>query len=161
MFKPWPVHLAHRVLLSMALVVRIEPNGSQDLLLFDNACKDLENSGWLVFIQRFEDFSLSVAQQFTLTFDGCRDKVGDIQLELSEEFISSATGLAATGQRWFKNSKVDEVPWPLLFVSRKVVSYYKGMSISTLKPRWHDLLVIVKQFVTCEGRYGLVFLYHL
>jgi hypothetical protein len=35
------------------------------------------------------------------------------------------------------------------------------MPISTLKPRWHDLLVIVKQFVTCEGQYGLVFLYHL
>jgi hypothetical protein len=35
------------------------------------------------------------------------------------------------------------------------------MPISTLKPRWHDLLMVVKQFVTCEGRYGLVFLYHL
>jgi hypothetical protein len=35
------------------------------------------------------------------------------------------------------------------------------MPITTLKPRWHDLLVIFKQFVTCEGRYGLVFLYHL
>jgi hypothetical protein len=35
------------------------------------------------------------------------------------------------------------------------------MPISTLKPRWHNLLVIMKQFVTCEGRYGLVFLYHL
>jgi hypothetical protein len=35
------------------------------------------------------------------------------------------------------------------------------MPISTLKPRWHDLLVILKQFVTCEGQYGLVFLYHL
>jgi hypothetical protein len=154
-------HPAHRVLLSMAPVVRIEPNGSQTLLLFDNARKDLENGGWLVFIQRFEGFNLSVAQQFTLTFDGCRAKVGDIQLELNEEFISSATGLAATGQRWFKNSKVDEVSWPLLFISRKIVSCDKGMPISTLKPRWHDLLVIVKQFVTCEGRYGLVFLYHL
>jgi hypothetical protein len=35
------------------------------------------------------------------------------------------------------------------------------MPISTLKPRWHDLLVIMKQFVTCEGWYGLVFIYHL
>jgi hypothetical protein len=102
-----------------------------------------------------------VAQQFALTFDRCRAKVGDIQLELNEEFLSSATGLSNTGQRWFKNSKVDEVSWPLLFVSRKVVSCDKGMPISTLKPRWHDLLVIVKQFVTCEGWYGLVFLYHL
>jgi hypothetical protein len=145
----------------MAPVVRIEPNGSQTLLLFDNAREDLENSGWLVFIQRFEGFNLSVAQQFTLTFDGYRAKVGDIQLELNEEFLSSATGLPATGQRWFKNSKVDEVSWSLLFTSRKIVSCDRGMPLTTLKPRWHDLLAIVKQFVTCEGRYGLVFLYHL
>jgi hypothetical protein len=145
----------------MAPVVRIEPNGNQNLLLFDNARKDLENNGWLVFIQRFEGFNLSVAQQFTLTFNGCRAKVGDIQLELNEEFLSLATGLPATGQRWYKNSKVDEVPWPLLFTSRKIVSCNKGMPITTLKPRWHDLLVIVKQFMTCEGRYDLVFLYHL
>ena len=62
----------------MAPVVRIEPNGNQALLLFDDAHKDLEDSGWLQFIQRFEGFNLTVAQQFSLTFDGCRDKVGDI-----------------------------------------------------------------------------------
>jgi hypothetical protein len=101
----------------MAPLVHIEPKGSQTLLLLDNARKDLENSGWLVFIQRFEGFNLSISQQFTLTFDGCRAKFGDIHLELNEEFISSATGLLATGERWFKNSKVEEVQWPLLFVS--------------------------------------------
>jgi hypothetical protein len=87
--------------------------------------------------------------------------VGDIQLEISEEFISSTTGLPSTGQRWFKSSKVEEVPWPLLFVSRKVTSCDRGMPISMLKPRWHDILMVVKQFVTCEGRYGLIFLNHL
>jgi hypothetical protein len=65
------------------------------------------------------------------------------------------------GQKWFKNSKVDEVPWSLLFTSRKINSCDKGMPVTALKPRWHDLLAIVKQFVTCEGRYSLVFLYHL
>jgi hypothetical protein len=53
----------------------------------------------MVFVQRFEGFNLSIAQQFTLTFDGCRAKVSDIKLELNEEFMSLATGLAATGQR--------------------------------------------------------------
>jgi hypothetical protein len=94
-FKPW---LVHRVLFSMAPVVRIESNGSQALLLFDNAQKDLEDNGWITFVQRFEGFNIFVAHQFALTFDGCRAKVGDIQLEISEEFISSATGLVATGQ---------------------------------------------------------------
>jgi hypothetical protein len=81
----------------MAPVVRIEPNGSQALLLFDNAQKDLEDSGWLTFVQWFEGFNLFVAQQFALTFDGCRAKVGDIQLEISEEFISSTTRLPSMG----------------------------------------------------------------
>lgn len=142
----------------MAPVVRIEPNGSQTLLLFDNPREDLENSGWLVFIQIFEGFNLLVSQQFALTFDDYRAKVRDIQLELNEEFLSSATGLPATGERWFKNSKVDEVSWLLLFTSRKIV---RAMPVNTLKPKWHNLLAIVKQFVTCECRYGLVFLYHL
>jgi hypothetical protein len=94
----------------MVPVVQIEPNGSQALLMFDNAWKDLEANGWLTFVQKFEGFNLFVAQQFALTFDGCRAKVGDIQLEINEGFISSTTGLPATGQCWFKNLKVQEVP---------------------------------------------------
>ena len=70
-------------------------------------------------------------------------------------------GLPASGQHWFNNCKVKEVPWTLLFQSCKVTSCDRGMPISMLKPRWHDLLMILKKFVTCEGRYGLVFLYHL
>jgi hypothetical protein len=145
----------------MAPVVRIEPNGNQALCYLTMPGKTWRITGWLTFVQRFEGFNLVVAQQFALTFDGCRAKVGDIQLEINEEFISSATGLPSSGQRWFKNSKVEEVPWPLLFLSRKVTSCDRGMPISALKPRWHDILMVVKQFVTCEGRYGLVFLYHL
>jgi hypothetical protein len=32
-----------------------------------------------------------VSKEFSLTFDGCRDKVGDIQLEITEEFMSEET----------------------------------------------------------------------
>jgi hypothetical protein len=145
----------------MAPVVRAEPNGSQTLLMFDSARSDLEENGWLPFIQRFEGFNLCVARQFAMTFDGCRAKVGDIQLEIDEQFISLATGLPATGQRWSKNCKVEEVPWTLLFQSRKITSCDKGMPVTMLKQRWHDLLMIIKQFITCEGRYGFVFLHHL
>jgi hypothetical protein len=154
----YPVDL---VLLYMDPIVRIEPNGVQTLLLFDNAREDLERNGWLVFIEKFEGFNLAVAQQFPLTFDGYRAKIGDVHLELNEDFLSLATGLAAEGKKWFKNLKVDEVPWPLLFTSRKINSCDKGMPVTTLKSRWHDLLAIIEKFITCEGRYSLVFLYHL
>jgi hypothetical protein len=145
----------------MAPIVRVEPNGIQTLILYDDAREDLERSGWLVFIRKFQGFNLQTAQEFTFSFDGCRAKVGDVQLEVTEDFLSQATGLPASGQRWFKNAKVEEVPWTLLFTSQKIKGCDKGMPISFLKARWHDLLVVLKQFVTCEGYFGLVFLYHL
>ena len=56
----------HCVLLSivcipMALVIRIEPNGSQTLLLCDDAREDLEGQGWLVFLEKFQGFNLQTA----------------------------------------------------------------------------------------------------
>jgi hypothetical protein len=74
-----------------------------------------------------------------------------MKLEVTEEFLIQATGLPTVGQKWFKNVKVEEVPWTLLFTSQKITSCDRGMLISFLKPRWHDLLAVVKQFITCEG----------
>jgi hypothetical protein len=145
----------------MAPVVQVEPNGKHALLMFDSARQDLADSGWLTFMESFEGFNLCVARQFSMTFDDCRAKVGDIQLEIDEQFISLATGLPVTGQRWSKNCKVEEDPWTLLFQSRKITSCDRGMPVTMLKQRWNDLLMIIKQFITCEGRYGFVFLHHL
>jgi hypothetical protein len=145
----------------MAPVVRAEPNGSQALLIFDGAYSDLEEFRWLLFIQNFDGFNPGVARQFALTFDGCQAKVGDVQLEIDEQFLSLATNLPATGQKWSKNCKVEDVPWTLLFQSRKVSSCDKGLPANKLKQRWRILLMVIKQFTTCKGQYGFVFLYHL
>jgi hypothetical protein len=145
----------------MAPVVRAEPNGCQALLMFDGTYSDLENFGWLPFIRKFDGYNPSVARQFALSFDGCRAKVGDVQLEINEKFLSSVTSLPVMGQKWSKSCKVDDVPWTFLFQSRMVKSCDKGLPAKMLKQRWHDLLMIIKQFITCEGRYGFVFLFHL
>jgi hypothetical protein len=145
----------------MAPVVRAEPNGCQALLMFDGAYSDLEEFGWLSFIRKFDGFNISVARQFALSFDGCRAKVGDVQLEITEQSLSLATSLPVKGQKWSKSYKVNNVPWTLLFRSRTVSSCNKGLPAKMLKPHWYDLLMFIKQFVTCEGRYGFVFLFHL
>jgi hypothetical protein len=62
----------------MAPVIKIEPNGSQTLLLYDDAREDLKGQGWLEFLEKIQGFNLQIAQEFALSFDGCRAKVGDI-----------------------------------------------------------------------------------
>jgi hypothetical protein len=68
----------------MAPVVRVEPNDIQTLPSYDNAREDLERNGWHIFIKKFQCFNLQVTQEFALTFDGCREKIGDVQLEVTE-----------------------------------------------------------------------------
>jgi hypothetical protein len=119
----------------MAPVVRAEPNRCQALLTFSGACNDLEQNGWLAFIRKFDGYDLTVARQFALSFDGYRAKVGDVQLEVTEDFLSLATGLPAKGQKWSKICKVYDVPWTLLFQSRTVSSCDRGLPSKMLKPR--------------------------
>jgi hypothetical protein len=145
----------------MAPVVRAEPNGCQALLTFSGACSDLEKHRWLAFIRKFDGYDRTVARKFALSFDGCRAKAGDVHLEITEEFLSQATRLPVKGQNWSKSCKVDDVPWTLLFTSRTVNSCNRGLPAKMLKPRWYDLLMIINHFVTCEGRYGFIFLFHL
>jgi hypothetical protein len=87
--------------------------------------------------------------------------VGDVQLEITEDFLSEVMDLPLIKKKWFNNSKLEEVPWSMFVTSWKIQCCEKGIPISLLKDRWHGLLVVLRKFVTCEGRYGLVFLYHI
>jgi hypothetical protein len=76
------------LIVTMAPVVRIEPNGCQALLAHDDAINDLQAHGWDIFIRKFEGYNLAVAQAFAQMFDGFRAKVGDVQLEVTEDSIA-------------------------------------------------------------------------
>ena len=92
------------VIVVMAPVVRLEPNVCWDLLSHDDVIEDLKSHGWDVFFKKFEHYNLQVAKAFAQTFDGCRAKIGDTQLELSEKFVRKAIGLPSKGETWFKNT---------------------------------------------------------
>jgi hypothetical protein len=51
-------------------IVKIEPNGSQTLLLCDDAREDLKGQGWLFLLEKFQGFKLRTTQEFSLYFDG-------------------------------------------------------------------------------------------
>jgi hypothetical protein len=145
----------------MAPMMMIEPNGSQALLSHDDVVNDLVAYGWDGFIKQFEGFNLKVAQAFAQTFHGTKAKIGDLQLEVTEGSIAEATGFPQEGPHWFKNLKFEGIPWHSLMASKRSRCGSKGTPIVLCKPRWHGLLLMLKQFITCEGRYGLVFMYHV
>jgi hypothetical protein len=62
----------------MALVVRVELNGSHAFLSHDDAMDDIAVFGWVKFIHSFEGFNLEVAEDFSQTLDGNRAKISDL-----------------------------------------------------------------------------------
>ena len=42
-----------------------------------------------------------------------------------------------------------------------VTGFRKGIPISTLKNKWGNMLLILQKFITCEGRFGSMYVYHI
>jgi hypothetical protein len=82
-------------------------------------------------------------------------------MEVTEDSIVEATWFPQEGACLFKNLKFEDIPWNLLMASKKSCYSVKGTPIVLFKPQWHGLLLILKKFVTYEGRYRLVFSYHV
>jgi hypothetical protein len=123
------------IIVVMAPVIHIEMNKFQALLSHDDAIDDLKGHGWDVFLKQFEGYNLQVEKAFAQTFDGFRAKNGDMQLELTKDFVRKETGLPSKGKRWFKNPRIEEFPWSLFMTSRKITCCIKGIPITLLKPR--------------------------
>jgi hypothetical protein len=118
----------------MEPVVRIELNGSKALLSHEEVMDNLVAHGWDGFINIFEGFNLKAAQAFNQTFDGVRDKIGDLELDVTEGSIEEATGFPQEGNCWFKNIKFEGVPWHSQMASKKSCYSEKGTPIVLFKP---------------------------
>jgi phosphoribosylaminoimidazole-succinocarboxamide synthase len=65
-------------------------------------------------------------------------------LQVSEESIAKATVLSQEGDFWFKNLKIEGIPWHLLMISKNSRYDVKGTPINLFKPQWHGLLLVIK-----------------
>jgi len=118
MFIFWSVFVANPSHNIMALVVRIEPNALKTLLTHDDVTNRLSQVIWLGFVQSFKGFNIEVAREFAKNFDGTKVRVWDVYLQVDQECIARATCLLQVGDKWFKNMKVNHIPWNSLLASK-------------------------------------------
>lgn len=144
------------------MAIRLEP---KKLIIGNEQSKGymvLNQASWLQFLHKFSGYNLEVTRQFASTFDGNKAQVGNLVFSISEEYISQVTELPQTGERWFKKQPMDEKSWtPYIRKSRKVYTWVNGVSRNWLKSPWDKIVYLIQKYVTCEGRYSLIFLYHI
>jgi hypothetical protein len=73
-----------------------------------------------------------VARKFSSHFYGLKTKVGDLDFEVFEASIASATGIPNTGDRWFKSMTLNAA-----FSKDFIKPYYQTENLSKGGPRSH------------------------
>ena len=98
-----------------------------------------------------------------LSFDGNTPQIGDLQLVVDEEFISKATKLPRRRERWYKGAKIEKKKYKqfLLPLSKDDAYLKLCFPVKYLKPQWCLPFQVISRYISCDGRYSNVHLYHL
>jgi hypothetical protein len=103
----------------------------------------------------------ATAEAFAMTFDGNRARVGSMEIRVDEEFMAAATRLPRTGQKWFKTTSLKDLDYRVyLKDGYKHKAWTKGMLILYLDEEWHHLFKGIQLYITSEGRYDKLMMYH-
>ena len=89
-------------------------------------------------------------------------EIGDLQFTITESSLAQATALPRTAERWFKNRVVEGQEWKNMLKNpgMDTTIFTKGIPVSVIKKEWTALLLLVQKFLTCEGRFGIMYVYH-
>jgi hypothetical protein len=124
--------------------------------------RHFSNAGCMEFAERLQiGCHQATAEAFAKTFDGNRARVGSVEIKVNEEFIAAATGLPTTGQRWFKTTASKNQDFRFYLKDRyKHKAWSKGMLVSYLDEEWQNLFKGIQLYITSEGRYDKLMMYH-
>jgi hypothetical protein len=75
--------------------------------------------------------------------------------------IAKVTELPRTRENWFKTIITKDVEFSsYLKPEHKCLIWKKDIPISFLEEKWQHLLKSILVYITCEGRYNMVMIYH-
>ena len=89
-------------------------------------------------------------------------EIGDIKLAVTKCMTAEATSFPRHSEKWFKNRGIDSKDWRVFLKnpSMDTTVYKKGIPSSALKSKWRNLFLVLQKFITCEGRFGAMYMYH-
>jgi hypothetical protein len=120
------------------------------------------NAGCNEFIERLQSgCHQSTAEAFAKTFNGNKARVGSLEILVDEAAIAAATSLPRTGQSWFKTTATKNLNFRAYLKEEfKHNAWKKGMPVSYLEEEWQELFKGIQLYITSEGRYDKLMMYH-
>ena len=124
--------------------------------------KHFLNAGCMEYVERLQNgYHQSTTEAFAKTFDGNKVCVGSLEIFVDEATIDVATSLPRLGQSWFKTTATKNLIFRAYLKEEfRNNAWKKSMSVSDLEDEWQDLFKGIQLYITSEGRYDKLMLYH-
>jgi len=97
-----------------------------------------------------------------VNFEGEASRVGDLIIPVSELDIFVATGIPAEGEKWFKGNYLNVDECKQLFAKGyEDTKLFVGAPRACISEEDDEILKVIQQLFTCEGRFNMVYAYHM
>ena len=84
-----------------------------------------------------------------------------LKFELTRELIKEATGIVVDGELWFKKIPFTFNSKDFLLPEVETLDWGKGVQLQNFKPEWREAIRVLQSYITCEGRFALLFKYQI
>jgi hypothetical protein len=139
-------------------VVRKEPATTALLEHYPAAYQIFEQAGWLNYFRRLQGYNEWQVLQFTRNLQENHSVVAGIRISVTEQDISAVSGLPIDGTRQFSRKHIiGDVQQSFFLAGERIVLKGRGVQLSSLPPPWPEVARFIKHYLTCEGRYQVVY----
>jgi len=143
-------------------IIRFEPEGTKILESYPQMAQRFKDAHRFVFFTIFQGHDEQVSMIFEQNFYSFKVVIGNLLMMVTEHSISKAWKLLIGGERWWKKEHVVMEFVNQFFLPDKQNPYWKkGVPHSWIKQEWHTSLIIIHRYITCEGGFSLVYIYHI
>jgi hypothetical protein len=139
-------------------VVRKEPATTALLEHYHAAYQIFEQAGWLHYFRRLQGYNESQTLQFARNLQDNHSVVAGVRISVTEQDISAVSGLPMDGTRQFSRKHIiGDVQQSFFLAGERSVPKGRGVQLSSLPPPWPEVARFIKHYLTCEGRYQVVY----
>jgi hypothetical protein len=141
--------------------LRKEPNDICYLESHLEVSQLFKDAGCYKFCEKLQISHQQIAEAFSPSFDGRKVVIGQDEFIVDEDLIAEEMELPRTGESWFKTTITKDVEFrSYLKPEHKSLIWKKDISMYFLEDKWQNLLKSILVYITCEGRYCRVMIYH-
>jgi hypothetical protein len=139
-------------------IIWYEPTTTTLLELYPEFYQIFLQAGWLSYFQRLQGYDQQQGLQFARNLQEDHSIIQGVQIPVTEEDIAHVLGLPTNGIRLFNRKHIIlNAQQDFLLPGEQIEPEGWGVRLSSFPPPWMKVAKFIKHYLTCKGRYQVVY----